>query len=85
MKMTPLHLMLLLHYTVRYDEWPDIESKTNREYLDNLADEGLLDRVQGQIIRRSYRPTDKGKAHVEALCRLPIPVAKWITPGCDDV
>jgi len=28
-----------------------------------------------------YKTTDKGAAHVDALCNLPIPEIKWVTPN----
>lgn len=83
MILTPLHLQIFLHYFVSQEEWPMLHSPTHGEYAEKLVREGLLEHRWHEP-GASYRATEMGRAHVEALTRVPFPVCKWITPAIEE-
>lgn len=50
------------------------DSEAGIETRQWLRDNGLID--------ESDRATDKGEAWVQFICDTPLPVAKWVMPGC---
>lgn len=78
--LTPLQINLLLHYyaiAAPFDPQRD-DAPAVRTQLTELLMLGLIDPDAGSP--SLYRVTDKGRAHVEALCSLPLPECKWTTP-----
>lgn len=75
---TPLGVTLLMeaHYS---PEPLGNGSPADLKIIEHLLKNGLIERVDTGY----YRTTDKGAFHVEALCQLPFPVAKWETPRSD--
>lgn len=51
--------------------------------LDELACMGLLvEPDEAETFEdRIYRPTEKGRAYLQFLCSLPLPVSNWTIPG----
>ncbi len=82
--MTPLHLMILLHYYGSAEEYArrDPEHANSdavvRFKLD-LEGWGLLEAVTtGDATSARWRTTDRGNAHVEKLKALPLPIVKMV-------
>ena len=87
--MVPLALEILVHYNQYGCDFRDgdFSATAVRGWLDQLHAVGLLERAHRGIgrngVRMLYQLSDRGYAHVEAICRLPLPVQKWLTPGLD--
>lgn len=86
--MTPLQLTMLLHYysiaepyALRQPEHAN--SPVVKDQRMGLMNEGLL--LVSDITGSEYKVTEKGKAFIEALCNMPLPVCKWVIPSKDDV
>lgn len=79
MKMTPLHLLILINaYTgIRPQIYPD--SDASEDYASELESAGMIELSPYQGV--TWEITEKGKAHIQALEALPFPVATWVTPG----
>ena len=77
MKLTPLHLKLLLHHYTHPEPWPHKGGCAN-EYEEQLRSEGLLQLAPPIQVDRDYLVTDKGRAHVEQLLTLPFPTQAWV-------
>lgn len=77
MKLTPLHLSLLIHVYTTPAPIPNADNGTHRKFLDDLQDHGLID-VNGDGREGSgWAVTTKGKAHMAQLLSLPLPVQVW--------
>ncbi len=74
MKLTPLHLKLLLHHYTIPEPWEG-QASMHEEQLRNA---GLLELAHPSQIDRSYLVTDKGRAHIVQLLALPYPVQAWV-------
>lgn len=82
----PLELELLVHYHVMGVEHNRVETR-NEQYMlgvQALLESGLIHPTkEGSGTRgydASYVTTARGRAHVEAILNLPLPVAVWETP-----
>ena len=81
--MTPLQIKMMLHYyacTNPYAEHEPFHAKApavveQREWL--VAD-GLL-KVEPSI-DATFVITERGRAYVDFLCGMPLPISKWIMP-----
>lgn len=71
---TPLHLKLLLHAYSHPEPWPH-NGGCAHEYEQQLVLSGL---IQSHASGHYYECTQKGRAHVEQLCRLPFPTQVWM-------
>ena len=81
---TPLHLTILFHHLGQRQHYtPDTD--TSREYLKDLIAAGLveMDMSGPGHPMFNYNATEKGRAHIENLCKVPLPVKKWVLPGQD--
>jgi hypothetical protein len=78
---TPLHLMLLLHYHVTSDPWPQAGAPAVLKFTDSLAVLGLIE--WDERLGR-YSTTDKGVAHIQALRTAPLPERRWVIPAQDE-
>lgn len=76
-RMTPLHLKLLLHAYCHPEPWPH-ESPASREYEAQLKDADLITMDADTDGPLYWICTEKGKAHVEQLCTLPLPRQMWV-------
>lgn len=81
--MTPLQIFMMLHYyaiaepyALRHPE--HAESPAVREQRVLLISDGLLSREHGDV--RGYRVTERGKAYVETLMAVQVPICKWVQP-----
>ena len=81
--MTPFEIDILLHYYVSPDRHrveidnPPIWRETRQWFLDN----DLLRHREPTIKSdASYEVTERGKAWIEHVCSLPLPVATWVMP-----
>lgn len=83
--MTPFELDILLHYyghaddhSVMFDN-PPIWTATRDAFK---AEELLGERPAGKSGSDSlYYLTDRGKAYIEAVLAVPLPVSRWVLPA----
>jgi len=82
-RMSPLKLRMLLHYYSGPGDFMDglFHAPAVRSAIDDLRDKDFLIEYGDTDICTTYRLTDRGKAFVHALCRLPLPVQCWRMPG----
>lgn len=82
--MTPLQITMMLHYHALAQPYALHEPQHARspavfEQRSSLIRDEMLaldpDSMSG------YRVTERGRAYVEALCALPLPIKKWIMPA----
>jgi hypothetical protein len=73
---TPLHLKLLLHTYTTPESWPHNASAV-LDYQTELAEAGLIQRHE-DTDASYWECTEKGKAHVQQLLTLPLPIPAWI-------
>lgn len=72
MRMPPVTIEVLLGCYYR-GQTPSLDSPARRAAFTRLVNEGL-------VLPMSAEVTERGRAHVEAICNLPLPVAVWVTP-----
>ena len=85
MKLTPLHLMLLLHYFTTPDPWPQAFAPAVVRFTDDLLGLGLIHGPTARSpARMTYDTTEKGNAYIRALCTLPLPVARWVVTAQEE-
>jgi len=72
MKITPIHLQILLHHYTTAETWEPL-SDTHTEYKEELRQHGLL-----SFKREELAITDKGRYHIEQILELPLPTQRWI-------
>lgn len=77
MKLTPLHLQLVIHYNVYPVPFPKSHAPAVIDYTGQLVEAGILKRVEQEPY---YVATERGKAFLEMLCSTPFPVQQWIDP-----
>jgi hypothetical protein len=81
--MTPFEIDVLLHYYTRPTDHevlqrnPPIWTETRTRFV---AD-GLLEVSSNRCT--AFKITDRGRAYVEALQRVPLPIQKWVQPEAD--
>jgi hypothetical protein len=76
---TPYEINILLHYYSRAEDHPDISRNPPiwRPTMFSFAERGLIcDGTHGV----SYGLTDRGRAYIEALQRIPLPQQVWVMP-----
>lgn len=79
-KLTPLDIRILLHYyTTTGIPYPNNEFDAVINAQNNFVSLGLLNACPG--INGEITLSEGGKLLVEALCKTPIPVQKWVIPG----
>ena len=75
MRLTPLHIEIMLHYACTSSPFPRLGAPACAEYAQQLYVEGLLmDDGAG------FKATDKGKAWIHYLCEVPFPIQQWVLP-----
>lgn len=79
--MTPLGIEILMHYQTRASDYRDgdFSAPAVREAMDYFVSAGLLREVMST---HRYEATEGCRVFVEALCRVPVPVQKWVIPDC---
>lgn len=99
-KMTPMKIAMMVHFYAVVGPFGPEETRRSDAYVQfvrELLHAGLIERPsreeRGHHLGWAYRATDKGRVYVEALTRVPVPVAetRWIIPapesqssGCAD-
>lgn len=80
--MTPLEIEILLHYHCCASDYRDgdFSAPAVREAMDRFVATGLLREVWNLQRSIRYEPTEGCRVFVEALCRAPAPVQKWVIP-----
>lgn len=68
--MTPLQIEILMCI----NEKQDLPSGTRFQDVESLRAEELLPKEY------LYPLTERGRVYVEALCKVPLPVQKWVMP-----
>lgn len=81
--MTPLQLTMMLHHYAIAEPYakgdPDhANSRAVREQRQLLINDELIE--PDEMSGSGFRATDRGRAYVEALCAMPLPVKKWVMP-----
>lgn len=86
--MSPLKIQMLLHFHAYCESYDDRGGNAQREAFHHFLSERLITEVaihQGaSIYGRFYRTTDRGRAMVEALCAVKLPICKWVQPEATD-
>ena len=81
MKITPLHIEIMLHYNIGGSDYRDgdFSASAVREYINQLHEENLLEAVpEYQECTLKYFITDKGLVWIDCLCKTPMPIQKWV-------
>jgi hypothetical protein len=88
--MTLLEIEILSHYYCRADDWRngDHSAPILKETFGRFLDQGLLTHdgftpefLDGGALRARYAVTDKTRAYIEALQRVPLPEQVWVVPA----
>ena len=72
--MTPNDIEILIHCYVSPVPHPRIEAPAVIDTLVMLENEGLIENTEEDV----YCTTEKGRAHIETLCKTPWPIQKWV-------
>lgn len=75
--MTPNAIEILIHCHVTPAPHPRKDAPAVAEELRSLEANGLIERDPGGGLG-GYRTTERGRAHIEQLCRTAWPVQAWI-------
>lgn len=87
--MTPIQIECLLHYSCRADDWRNgTYPPAGRDALLHLIGEEMLsfhgfevERFADGTIKARYKLTERGRAYVDALQRVPLPEQSWVIPA----
>lgn len=82
--MTPLQIKMMLHYYAIAEPYSEFDSAHASspavvEQRAALVCAELL--VPDEESPSLYQVTDRGRAYVEALQQVPMPIKKWVMPG----
>ncbi len=82
--MTPLEIEILLHYYGKAGDYHDGDFRypAVRNAITAFIDIGLLttEPENGMYPHRTYHPTAGLRLYVETICKIPLPVKKWVMP-----
>jgi hypothetical protein len=85
--MTPLHLLILLHYYTTVGNYAEGTAHGNsaatKEYSDQLYRWNLL--AYTNIPEQTYKITDRGRAFVCGLLQMPIPIYTRSIPNHPEI
>lgn len=87
----PLFIMMMLHYYALPGPYAENEprhqaSTACQKFHEQMVREQLLRRLdEPDNYGCGYEITQKGRAYVDALCVMPLPVAKWVIPEVEAV
>jgi len=76
--MTPNEIEILIHCHVSSLPHPRADVPAVKEALDALVENDLI--VQHSGTDGVYSTTDRGKAHMQVLCSMPLPEKIWVVP-----
>jgi hypothetical protein len=71
---TPSNLELLLHCYVSPAPHPRLRAPSIQEGLAYLATQGMVEQTSDEGV---FETTDKGRAYIEHLMKVPFPVQYW--------
>lgn len=74
--MTPNGIEILIHCHVCPLPHPRREAPAVAEELDSFQRNGLIEPLPGNF--GGFRTTDRGRAHIEQLCRTAWPIQAWV-------
>ena len=84
-RLTPIQIEILIHYNYSPEDYRDGDFSAPAVcecialfLLLNLLEDNQPPRDVND--NSKYRITDRGQAHVEALCSVPLPVNTWVSP-----
>lgn len=74
----PIAVEIMLHYYYSAADYRngDFSAPAVRQFIDMWRDLGLLE----ASAPNNYEITEGGRLYVEAICNVPVPVRKWVTP-----
>jgi hypothetical protein len=75
--MSPSHIEFLLHCYYSPQKHHRIDAPAIQEAIEEFLKDDLIEIEVGEP--EIYSTTDRGKAHVRQLCKLPLPTAKWVS------
>jgi DNA-binding HxlR family transcriptional regulator len=94
--MSPLNINILLHVYAIVADYRDAQLNSNHarseavsQTFEHFAEEGLIEKIIPDHIWQEtpadarssqYTITEKGRAMVEAICSVQIPICKWVQP-----
>lgn len=80
--MTSLQLQMILHYHTRPTPYAQHEPEHANSALvrDQRVDLENKDLLEYNATDQTWHTTERGKAYVEFLCAMPLPVTKWVMP-----
>jgi hypothetical protein len=81
--MTPYEIEVMLHYNCIAIDHPDIHKNPPvwRPTVNSMLDKGMLKRTDVGNADTAYQITEKGRAYVDHLCLVDIPICKWVQPA----
>lgn len=85
--MTPFELDILLHYYAHVDDHPVMFDRPPiwPETRDAFKAQGLLAEKDPDSDRKAlYHLTNRGRAYIEAILAMPLPVQVWVMPNAID-
>jgi hypothetical protein len=78
MNVTPLHLLLMIHYHAVAEEVPNKDAPAVIEYTNQLASHGLI--IGSFSSPSGYRSTARGAKWLQMLEETPLPENEWTDP-----
>lgn len=76
--MTPNSIEILIHCHTTPAKHPRFDAPAVRETFEFFEQHGLIERNQNERYKDGYKTTDRGAAHIEQLCNLPLPINAWV-------
>ena len=86
MKLSPIHIEVLLHYLADPEEHPRHDSPAVMCAINWFLGEGIFELTKPSHsvamidYNSSYRVTERGRVFVDMLCETPFPVPTWKDP-----
>jgi hypothetical protein len=82
---TPLHIKLLLHYHTNPVPFSNSHSPAVRDFTDDLILYKLVEKLSEPNQHGGcYVTTLMGNAYVRAICSVPLPEQRWVSPAQDE-
>lgn len=82
-KLKPVDIMVLLHYLVSNNPYPDPITTGEIQSIQMFVDTGLMV-IDGEENEFKFKLTEGGKMLVESLCSVGFPVKEWAIPRKED-
>ena len=76
--MTTTELELLIYHFRNQTPHPDIGNDEVNNAVNTLLGLDLITKDEGGNVDDTYDITNKGHAHLEQLCNIPLPILKWV-------